>query len=236
MPIKNNEFIEVTYNGAVTETGELFDTTDEESAKQAGIHSPHGHFGPQIICVGEGHLLPGLDQKLVGLEIGTHTIRIPAESAFGKKNPALIQLIPISTFKKQNIQPIVGLQLNIDGQLGTVKVASGGRVLVDFNHPLAGKNVSYTITITKTITDPIDKLRAMLTLSLHIHQDVPITITEDEATIELPSEIPQEASDKLSLHLTSLCGLRKVAFTVSKKANNTPKHLNKKTQSTDELG
>lgn len=255
MTIKKKDFVEITYTGTVAETGEVFDTTDEALAIKEGLHTKHGHYGPQVICLGEGHVLPGLDEKLIGAELGTHTWTIVSEKAFGKKNPKLIQLIPISTFKSQKIQPVVGLQLNIDGQLGVVKVAGGGRVLVDFNHPLAGKDMIYTVTINRVITDPASKLKAMLDLTMHLHQDVPITISSTplsdghEAVIKLPSKLPDEVREKLSQHLAKSCDLKKVTITVSDitvsdtavsdiafpdKTETATKHLNKKLESSDE--
>ena len=232
--IKKKDFVEITYTGTVAETGKVFDTTDEELAKKEGLHTKHGHYGPQIICIGEGHVLPGLEEKLTGAEPGTHTWTISPELAFGKKNPKLIQLIPISTFKSQKIQPVVGLQLDIDGQLGVVKVASGGRVLVDFNHPLAGKGMMYHVTIHRVVTDPAAKLKAMLDFVMHLHQEAPIIITGDEAVIELPSKLPDEVRDTLCEHLAKTCDLKKVTITVPAKIETATKHLNKKSESSDE--
>jgi len=226
MPIKKQDFIEITYVGRLADTQEIFDTTDAKLAKEAGL-THHAHFGPQIVCVGERHVLPGLDDRFVGAEIGAHKWTIPAAEGFGKKNPAFIQLIPMAQFKKQRIQPIQGMQLDVDGQLGVVKVASGGRVLVDFNHPLAGKDLVYEVTIHKTVTDPKAKLKAMLDLSLHTHSEIPITMNGDEATVELPSKLPDDAAAKFSEHLCKATGLKKISFTSAKKPDKPTKNLNK---------
>ncbi|MCH8980513.1 hypothetical protein IH922_00675 [candidate division KSB1 bacterium] len=50
------------------------------------------------------------------------------------------------------------MQINIDGMMGIIKTAGGGRCLVDFNHPLSGKEVTYTIKVNKIITDDKEKL------------------------------------------------------------------------------
>src|SRR3989338_4513746 len=151
--IKKNDFIEVSYTGKTKEENFVFDTTEETVAKEAGIYNPEGKYGTLIICVGQHHLLPGLDKFVEGKDLGNFTVELPPEEAFGKKNAKLIQLIPTSKFNQQRIQPQVGLQVTIDGHLGVIKTVTGGRTLVDFNHPLSGKNVLYEISIKKKITD-----------------------------------------------------------------------------------
>lgn len=226
MPIKKQDFIEITYVGRLADTQEIFDTTDEKLAKQAGL-THHAHFGPQVVCVGERHVLPGLDDRFVGAELGPHKYALHAQDGFGKKDASLIQMIPVSQFKKQRIQPVQGMQLDVDGQLGVVKIASGGRVLVDFNHPLAGKDLTYEVTINKVVTDPKAKLKAMLDLSLHTHTELPITMNGDEATVELPSKLPDDAANKFSEQLCKLTGIKKISFTSGKKPEKPAKNLNK---------
>lgn len=226
MPIKKQDFIEITYVGRLADSREIFDTTDEKLAVQAGL-AHHAHFGPQVVCVGERHVLPGLDDKFLGADLGSHQWVIHAQDAFGKKDPSLIQMIPLSQFKKQKIHPVQGMQLDVDGQIGVVKIASGGRVLVDFNHPLAGKDVVYEITIHKIVTDSKAKLKALLDLSLHTHIELPITMSGDEAAVELPSKLPDDAAAKFSEHLCKLTGLKKVSFTTAKIPKEPAKNLNK---------
>ena len=47
----------------------------------------------------------------------------------------------MSAFKKENITTQPGLQITVDEAVGMVKTVSGGRVIVDFNHPLSGKDI-----------------------------------------------------------------------------------------------
>src|SRR3989338_7882631 len=148
-PIKKYDFVEIEYTGKLREDGAIFDTTDEKVAKEHNLHS-HSDYGPVVICVGEEQLLKGIDKSLEGKGIGDeYDADIRPEDAFGSKDARLIQLIPTNKFKQQKIQPMQGMQLNIDGMLGIVKTVSGGRTLVDFNHPLAGKELSYKIKINR---------------------------------------------------------------------------------------
>jgi FKBP-type peptidyl-prolyl cis-trans isomerase SlyD len=163
--IKEKDFITIEYTGKL-EDGMVFDTTNEDAAKAAGLRNPKAGYGAVVICIGQAQLLEGLDRALIGATVGEHTIILPPESAFGKKSAKLIQLVATSKFKKEGIKPHTGLQVNIDGMLGVIKNVSGGRTLVDFNHPLSGRKISYDVTIKEIITDIARQLEGLVTLSL----------------------------------------------------------------------
>lgn len=217
-PIKKRDFVEIEYTGKLKEENVIFDTTDEKIAKENKLHNHD--YGPVTICVGEEQILKGLDKNIEGKEIGKeYSFEIKPEDAFGKKDAKLIQMIPISKFKQQKIQPMPGMQLNIDGVVGTVKIASGGRTLVDFNHPLAGKELSYKIKINKKITDDKEKLSSYLKLS--IGKDFEAEITNSNAKIILKNEIPKEIKERLSKKITELIpDIKKVEFTIGEDSKN----------------
>jgi FKBP-type peptidyl-prolyl cis-trans isomerase 2 len=217
--IKKHDFVEIEYTGKLKDENIIFDTTDEKIAKENKLH---GHdYGPAVICVGEQQLLKGLDKNIEGKETGKeYNIDVKPEDAFGKKNAKLIQLIPTSKFRQQKIQPMPGMQLNIDGLAGTVKTVSGGRTLVDFNHPLAGKELSYKIKINKKITDDREKLSSYIKLSLGT-KDFKAEITDSNAKISLKNEIPTEAKGRLSKKITELIPeIKKVEFTIGEDSKN----------------
>src|SRR3989338_8236930 len=101
MAYKKGDFIELEYTGTLKEEGVVFDTTDETVAKDNQIHNAQTQYGPVIVCIGEGHVIKGLDENLVGKVDGEYEIIIAAEEAFGKKNPKLLRLLPLSAFRKQ---------------------------------------------------------------------------------------------------------------------------------------
>ncbi len=194
--IKKKDFVEIEYTGKIKDENIVFDTTDEKIAKENSLES-HTDYGPAIICVGQEQLLKGLDKSIEGKEIGKeYDVEIKPEDAFGNKNAKLIQLVPTNKFKQQNIQPMPGMQLNIDGMVGTIKTVSGGRTLVDFNHPLAGKELLYKIKLNKKITDDKEKLSGYLKLSLGT-KDFEAEITNNNAKITFKKEIPKEAQETL---------------------------------------
>ena len=134
------------------------------------------------------------------------------EDAFGRKDTKLIQLIPTSKFRQQNIQPFPGLQLNIDGMFGTVKTVSGGRCLVDFNHPLSGKDLVYEVKLTRIVHDSKEKLAALLKIYLHA-ENPEVEVSGDTANITLkpshhhhehPKEPFMEAAKKLITEIKTI--------------------------------
>src|SRR3989344_8057829 len=217
--ISKKDFVEIEYTGKVKEDNMVFDTTYEKIAKENHMH---GHdFGPAVICIGEEHVLRGIDKQLEGKETGKeYSIEIKPEDAFGSKNAKLIQLMPTNKFKQQNIQPMPGLQVNIDGIAGTIKTVSGGRTLVDFNHPLAGKELVYHVKVNKKITDDKEKLAGYVKLSLGT-KDFSVEIKETDAKITLKTDIPPEAKDEIGRKLKELIpSIKKVEFFAERKAKN----------------
>lgn len=217
--IKKHDFIEIEYTGIVKESNLVFDTTDNKIAKENNLHS-HDNYSPVIICVGEEQVLKGIDKNLEGKEVGNeYNFVIKPEDGFGNKNAQLIQLIPTNKFRQQNLQPMPGMQLNIDGMLGTVKTVSGGRTLVDFNHPLAGKELSYKVKINRKITDDKEKVTGILTLSLGT-KDFNVEINENSIEVVLKLDLSREAKGDLSKKILKLIPtLKKIEFKVEKNKN-----------------
>lgn len=209
MKLKKGDFIEIEYTGKVKETGEIFDLTSEEEAKKNNIYNPKAHYGPVIICIGQNDILKGLDTQLIGKEKGEYTIEISPENGFGKKNPKLMKIVSTNIFKKQKIAPFPGLRLNMDGLLGTIRSVSGGRTIVDFNHPLAGRNLIYKIKINQLITKPEEKLRGFI--QLHLGKSVKSELKDNCAIIhiDLPEPVQKEIEKKLK---NTIKEIKKVAF------------------------
>lgn len=70
----------------------------------------------------------------------------------------MVRLIALNDFHKQNLNPVVGMPINAGGMVGKVQSVSGGRVRVDFNHELAGKEVEYNLEVVKQLTDEKDQV------------------------------------------------------------------------------
>ncbi len=204
MPIKVNDFVEIEYTGKLKDSGVVFDTTDEKVAREHEL--PRAQYGPVVIVIGQGQLLKGLEEQIVGKEPGAYRIELSAEKAFGKKNAKLIQLVPTKKFLEQKIQPVPGLQLNIDGMLCTVRQVTGGRVMVDFNHPLAGRDVVYELRVNKVVTDKKEQLKAVFAMLLNRHPEK-LEIEGTKAKVELSQELPKEIVPELQKKIKELTGI-----------------------------
>ncbi len=199
MAIKKNDFVTIEYTGSLKENGQIFDTTNETIAKKVSIYNPKMKYGPMTICVGQNQILKAIDEAVIGKEENnSFSLDLTAEKAFGKKNAKMVRLVPSSIFTKQKIMPFVGLEVQIDQMPGIVRSVSGGRILVDFNHPLSGRDIKYEIKINKQVTDSKEKLKAYMQMTLGV-VDPKITIIGDKAEIEMaiPAQISKALADKL---------------------------------------
>ena len=161
--IKKGDFVELDYIGRIKGSNQIFDLTDESIAKKNGLYNSNMKYGPKIACIGEGDLIKGLDNYLIDRETGKdYNIEISKKEAFGERDSKMMRVVSSSIFLREKINPFPGLQVNIDGMLGTIRSISGGRVVVDFNHPLAGKDLVYEVKINKIIEDNILKIRSIL--------------------------------------------------------------------------
>ncbi len=163
--MKKGDFLRLEYTGRVQETGEVFDTTIEKVAEEEGIELENKIYGPIPIIVGAGHVLKGIEDSLLDMGEGDEKeIEIPPSEGFGERDAKLIQLIPMSEFRKQGIKPQVGMSITSEGSTGKIRSISGGRVRVDFNNVLAGKTLQYQIKVQKIIQDDVEKIRSMIDL------------------------------------------------------------------------
>ena len=214
--VKESDFVELEYSAKIADTGDLFDTTSAQIAKQHGLYDEHTTYEPVIVSVGKRHVVSGLDKHLVGKEVGKdYTVRIPPEEGFGRKNAKLIQLISTAKFKQQNLVPHPGMQVNIDGIVGLVKTVTGGRTVVDFNHPLSGREIEYNFSVKRIIADLSEKVKAVLKLLGISTNAIKVSAADSAATIEFPEQVPDELKKDLEEKLKStIADLKSVSFTV----------------------
>jgi len=184
MAIKEGEFIKLSYTGKVGDN--VFDTTFEEEAKKAGIFSENAVYGPVTICVGQKHVIAGLDEEIAGKKIGAEgTVTVPPEKAFGERDPKRIQSFPKNQFKEK---PVRGMQVRLGEQgEGTVVDVIGSKVIVDFNAPLAGATLTYSYKIEEKVSDPVDKLKGLV--KLYSGREMEVSMDDGKATVILPPGI-----------------------------------------------
>ena len=213
MPIKKHDFVELEYTGRLKEGSVVFDTTDEKTAKDARIFSEKSQYCPIVICIGEHMILRAIDEFLEGKEPGKYTLELPAEKAFGRKSAELVKMIPESKFAEQGIRPVPGLRLNIDNYVGIVKTVSGGRTVVDFNHPLSGRDVVYELKISGLVDDKKVQVESLLRGLLGVQ--APVVVQEKKVVISFPAKLPEKLGAELAKKISELTGLE-VSFEVKK--------------------
>jgi len=216
MTIKENDFVELEYTGRLKEGNIIFDTTNGKIAKENNFFDKNTDYGTVIVCVGEEQVLKGIDDALIGKGPGQFKVELKPENAFGNKDAKLIQLIPTNKFRQQKIQPMPGLQVNIDGVFGIIKTVSGGRTLVDFNHPLAGKELVYDVKINRMVDDNGEKIKAFLKLAFGI-KDCEVKIEEGDAKVTVKNELSQKMKNEISKKITELIKtVKKAEFMTNK--------------------
>ncbi|WP_461864315.1 FKBP-type peptidyl-prolyl cis-trans isomerase [Thermococcus sp.] len=197
MKIKKGDVIRLQYTGKIKETGEIFDTTFEEVAKDAGIYSEKGIYGPVPIAVGAGHVIKGLDEQLEGLEVGKkYEIAVPPEKGFGRRDPRLIKTFTLGQFRRQGLYPFPGMDVEVTTEggkklKGRVLSVSSGRVRVDFNHPYAGKTLIYEVEILEKIDDPIEKVKGLIELRIPRIDLGKVTIEVGEKDVKVVFNDPE---------------------------------------------
>ncbi|BCD96554.1 FKBP-type peptidyl-prolyl cis-trans isomerase [Marinagarivorans cellulosilyticus] len=115
------------------------------------VDSNHGE-DPVTFTVGDGNLLEGFEKAMYGLRAGDEReITILPEQGFGQPNENNVQEVPVTDFP-EDLTLEVGLMLSFsDAQNtelpGVIKALQGETVLVDFNHPLAGRTLLFKVHI-----------------------------------------------------------------------------------------
>ncbi|MBO6276907.1 MAG: peptidylprolyl isomerase, partial [Pseudomonas sp.] len=106
---------------------------------------------PATFKVGDGSLLPGFEAALFGFKAGDkRTLEILPENAFGQPNPQNVQIIPRSQFKDMELSQGLLVIFNDAANTelpGVVKEFDDEQVTIDFNHPLAGKTLTFDVEI-----------------------------------------------------------------------------------------
>src|SRR3990170_6213766 len=180
----------IDYEGWVVSpngTRSLFDTTRAELAKKEDKFDEKKVYAEFPVVVGHGRLIPGLDEALLGAEIGKpQEVKIPPEKGAGERDPKLVELHPLREFLKQEIHPEVGMEVSFGGRKGTITQVTGGRVRIDYNNPLAGRALQYSFTLTKKAGMPEERLRAVLEMDYGLPDQFRVAMLVDVAEVVVP--------------------------------------------------
>jgi peptidylprolyl isomerase len=189
MTFQKADFVVIDYTAKVKETNEVFDTTKEDVAKKEHLHKEGEIYEPKLVVVGEGWVLKALDDSLTTMEINTPaTVEISPEKGFGQRDPEKVKHVPLRQLLAKEINPVIGARIEYQGKMASVRAIGAGRVLLDYNPPLAGKTLIYEVVVNKKIENNEEKIAAL------IHRRVPqveekqfkITLQDKTLTIDMP--------------------------------------------------
>lgn len=145
-----NDTVTILYDGLLA-SGEKFDSSEET--------------GPLQFQLGAGAVLPAFEQAVLGMAVEeSKEITVAAKDAYGPKNEDLIVTVSNHGFSGQSIVPgmIVGMDMEQDGRQhkvpATVLSVGAQTMTVDFNHPLAGEDITYRITLLSIDTPAADSV------------------------------------------------------------------------------
>ncbi|MEM1546090.1 MAG: FKBP-type peptidyl-prolyl cis-trans isomerase [Candidatus Methanomethylicia archaeon] len=190
MPLQNGDFVLVDYVVRVKETNEIIDSTIESVAKKEKIIRKNGVYEPILVVLGEGWILKPVEEELLNLDVGqSRIIEVPPLKAFGERDSKKIKIISARELSKKGITPRVGERVELNNEVGIIRSVSGGRVTVDFNHPLAGKTLIYEITVLKKIQNIPDKVCEIVKRHIRTVDKNLVKIEHIEKTIKI--ELPE---------------------------------------------
>jgi len=161
--MKKGIWVKINFLGRIKATGEVFDLSKEEDAKKYDLYDEKKKYGPTLVIIGAGFIMPGVEKHILDMKVSEKKSFdvSPAEGA-GPKKPELIKVVSYSSFTKKKITPFPGLVLQTDAGNCKVLAVSGGRVRIDYNHPLAGKELSYDVEVVEEIKTPKERVESLL--------------------------------------------------------------------------
>lgn len=184
MAIQKGDFIKLSYTGKL-QNGVVFDTTDANVARENGIYNEKANYGPETIVVGKGYVVAGLDEDIIGKDIGEKGhVEVPPEKGFGMRRLDLVETIPAKKFKEK-VKP--GMRVQVQGRTGMVESTAGGRVRINFNPALAGETLTYDYTVEELIEGTDKKIDAIM--KMYAGQEMEHKTEGSKVVIEVPKEL-----------------------------------------------
>jgi peptidylprolyl isomerase len=118
-------------------------------------------------------------------------VEIPADKAFGPRDPQKIKRISLKQLLAQDVHnPTIGMRITFQNKTAVIRSIGAGRVLLDFNPPLAGRTLIYEVTVQKKLETPQEKTLALIHRRIPIADQTKFILTTDvnTLTIDMPEE------------------------------------------------
>lgn len=194
MTLNKGDYILFDYTVTVKEDNKVIETTNEAVAKEAGIYKPEEVYEPRLVILGETKLWEPLENALLNADEGKDVeVEIPPEKAYGQRDPAKIKVLSIREFHRHGIIPHVDDIVEVEGARARVISISGGRVTLDFNHPLADKTLIVRGKIVKRLNTSEE--RVVYIVKQYMPRIAPDKISASfsqdgtELNVRLPAEV-----------------------------------------------
>jgi peptidylprolyl isomerase len=191
--LQKGDFILVDYTAKIKETNEVFDTTNEETAKKEHLHKEGEIYEPKLMVVGEGWMLKTIDEAFINMEpCKPATVEVPPDKAFGPRDPEKVKRVPLRQLLAKDVHnPTIGMRIDYGGKMAVIRSIGAGRVLLDFNAPLAGKTLVYDITVQKKLETNPDKAAALIHRRIPVAEAANFKLAFEEKTLTV--DMPEEA-------------------------------------------
>ena len=191
MTFKKGQLILLDYTAKIKDSGEVFESTNEEEAKKHSIHDPNLKYMPKLVSVGEAWVLKGLDDALPEIKAGEKKIiEVSAEKGFGARDKGKVRMIPLRKLGEDQEKVSVGDTVEIDNKKGIIRYIGSGRVQIDYNHRFAGKTIVYDVDVKKSLDSDDDKISEILKSRLPVENDqINFKKTGNAVEITIPEEI-----------------------------------------------
>lgn len=164
--MENGDFVKIKFEMRVGSEKQLVATSDEALAKENNIYDPDQKYGEGVLVVGSEDLFKEINESLLASNIGDeHEVEIKADKAYGLRDSKNLKVHTMSEFKRNNIDPIPGEEVRISNKRGRILSVSPGRVVVDYNHPWAGKDVYYKYSLMEKLDGKKEKLKGIIDLN-----------------------------------------------------------------------
>jgi len=230
MTIQNGDFIKLSYTGKLQDN-RVFETTEENIAKEHNLYDKNATYGPGVVIVGAGHVFRGLDEDLVGKPVGYQgSVTFGPEKGIGPKKLELIETVPV---KKLSEKPKIGQRVTFGNRTGVVENIIGGRARVNFNHPLAGETLTYEYKIEERLVSADEKIKGLLHAFTGLKLDV--KVEGEGATIVVPFEASLNSrllftKMQLANEIMNRTNLKSISFVEVFKKPDVPKVEEKKAE------
>jgi FKBP-type peptidyl-prolyl cis-trans isomerase 2 len=191
-PLEKGDFVLIDLTGRAEDTGEIIETSVEETAKNAGVYSEERTYGPRIVVVGEGWLMKGLDNGLIGLKVGAEAkIEVQPQDAFGDRDPNKVKMVPYRLLRSKGVNPSVGAQVEYEGRTAFVRSMGAGRVQLDYNPALAGRKLLYEVKILKRFETDEEKIKALIQRRIAgiDPEKFGLKVMKKKVSIDVPEEV-----------------------------------------------